>query len=137
MAELTTRTARVWLGEDDGLVHLQPLARREQTLDDAVENVQAVKSVCAGVVRPLLIHFEAATAQTPECRAHYLSDEATSAVSAVAIVTNSLLGRIVGNLMIGMHTRGAPVRLFDCTEKASAWLASYLPTVARVAGARR
>lgn len=118
---ITTRTARIWLGDDD-LVHLQPIARREQTLDDARENVAAVAKVCGTKPMPLLIHFEAAAPQTPECREHYLSDEALSTVTAVAIVTNSMLGRIVGNLMIGTHTKGAPVRLFDSLEKASAWL---------------
>lgn len=125
MEAITTRTARVWLGEDD-LVHLQPLARTEQTLDDARQNVAAVAKACGGRPRPLLIHFEAAAPQTPECRAYYLSEESMSAVTAVAIVTNSMLGRIIGNLMMGMHTRGSPVRLFDSTEKAIGWLKESL-----------
>jgi len=135
MEPITTRTARVWLS-DEGIVQLQPLARREQTLEDAIENVAAVAKTCAGTVRPLLIHFEAAAPQTPECRAHYLSDEALRAVAAVAIVTTSMLGRIVGNLMIGMHTRGAPVRLFENNDKALEWLKEFLTPSARVSGAR-
>jgi hypothetical protein len=133
MEPIVTRTARIWLG-DERVVHLQPLARSEQTLEDAIQNVAAVAKAAGGAVRPLLIHFEAAAPQTPECRAHYLSDEATSAVSAVAIVTSSMLGRIVGNLMIGMHTRGSPVRLFDSYDKALAWLMGFLAPAARTGG---
>jgi hypothetical protein len=125
MEPIITRTARIWLG-DDRIVHLQPLARREQTLADAIENVSSVATMCGGVVRPLLIHFEAAAPQTPECRPHYLSNEALNVVSAVAIVTTSMLGRIVGNLMIGRHTRGAPVRLFEDNAKALVWLKEFL-----------
>ncbi|MFZ5890438.1 MAG: hypothetical protein ACOY0T_05150 [Myxococcota bacterium] len=133
---IVTRTARIWLGDDD-LVHLQPHARREQNLEDAKENVAAVKKACGGYPKPLLIHFQAAAPQTPECRAHYLSHEACSAVTAVAIVTNSMLGRIVGNLMIGMHSTGAPVRLFDNHEKAVTWLQASRAPTARASGARR
>lgn len=126
---IVTRSARVWLG-DDGVVHLRPLANREQDLEDAMENVAAVGRACAGEPKPLIVHFEEAAPQTAECRAYYTSEAATRAVSAVAIVTNSMLGRIIGNLMIGMSAHGAPIRLFDGDKQALAWLRAHLPETA-------
>jgi hypothetical protein len=123
MDELVTRTARIWLAQD-GIVHLQPHARHEQGLSDAIENVSAVAQVAGRVRRPLLIHFQTAAPQTPECRAYYMSDEGASAVSGVAVVTTSVLGRVVGNLMIGMNKGRYPFRLFGSETQASAWLQS-------------
>jgi hypothetical protein len=121
MHTIVTQTAKIWLAED-GIVHLQPHARREQDLNDAIENVTAVTEISGGVKRGLLIHFQEAVAQTPECRSYYTSEAAFQAVCALAIVTKSTLGRIIGNLMIGMNTTGAPIRLFDSDQAALAWL---------------
>ena len=127
MHTIVTATARVWLGDDD-VIHLRPHARREQTLADAIENVAAVEEVGGGVRRPLMIHFQSAAAQTPECRSYYMSETAARSVLAVAIVTSSTLGRIVGNLMIGINGTSAPVRLFDDDESALAWLTTTFLT---------
>jgi hypothetical protein len=118
---LRTATAQIWL-EENGIVHLEPLARREQGLNDAIENVNGVRETAAGVRRPLLVHFQQAAAQTPECRAHYTSAAAAQHITACAIVTSSVLGRVIGNLMIGMSKTNLPLRLFDTIEAAEKWL---------------
>jgi hypothetical protein len=121
MHTIVTQTAKIWLAQD-GIVHLQPHARREQDLNDAIENVAAVTELAGGVKRGLLIHFQEAVAQTPECRSYYTSETAFQAVRALAIVTKSTLGRIIGNLMIGMNASTVPIRLFDSDEAGLAWL---------------
>jgi hypothetical protein len=118
---LVTRTAKIWLGAE-GIVHLQPHARREQTLADAIENVEAVNQLSGKVKRGLLVHFQEAVAQTPDCRAYYMSEPAGHTLTGVAIVTSSMLGRVVGNLMLGMNRTGVPVRLFESDEAAAKWL---------------
>lgn len=130
---ILTSTARLWLGED-GFIHLRPHARREHTLADAIENVAAVKTIQRGLERSLLIHFEDAAPQTAECRSYYVSAEAGRGLIAVAVVTASLLGRIVGNLMIGMSGGTVPVRLFDDEKAASVWLTAQ--NASRAAGAK-
>jgi hypothetical protein len=121
MHTIVTQTAKIWLAED-GIVHLEPHARREQDLNDAKENVAAVQEIAGGVKRGLLIHFQIAVAQTAECRNYYTSEAAFQTVRAVAIVTKSTLGRIIGNLMIGMNTSPTPLRLFESDEAALEWL---------------
>ena len=121
ISPIITRTAKIWLGED-GIVHLQPHARREQSLRDAIENVGAVAQVAGGTALPLLIHFQKAAPQTPECRAYYMSPEACRTVTAVAVVTSSMLGRVIGNLMIGMNKTASPLKLFDTELGAATWL---------------
>jgi len=120
-AQLSTASARIWLAPN-GVVHIQPLQNRMQGLSDAIENVSGVGIVAGGVRRPLLVHFQVAAAQTPECRAHYVSEEAAQIVCAVGIVTRSVLGRVIGNLMLGMNETKIPLRLFDDERSAESWL---------------
>ena len=127
MNTVVTQTAKVWLDDDTGFVNLEPHARRKQELADAVENVAAVRTVAQGVKRPLLVHFQSAVPQSPECRAHYTSRESAHSITAVAIVTSSTLGRIIGNLMIGMQQADVPARLFDDVKSATAWLKTVQP----------
>lgn len=126
---VTTSTSRIWLDETDGIVHLEPRARRKEELADAIENVNAVFAVSGRVRRPLLVHFQSAVALSPECRAYYTSAEAARSVTAIAIVTSSTMGRIIGNLMIGMHPAQVPSRLFDDVEGATEWLKTVRPRV--------
>lgn len=124
MNEVVTNTAKVWLGKDD-IIHLESLGTREQTLDDAIENVAAVARIAAGTRRPLLIHFKKAAPQTPECRAYYTSEPATASITACAILTDSMLGRVIGNLMIGMNKTPTPIRLFATEKEAREWLEEF------------
>ncbi len=43
-------------------------------------------------------------------------------VSALAVVTTSTLGRVIGNFMVGMSSGHLPIRLFSDEESALAWL---------------
>jgi hypothetical protein len=102
-------------------VHIESTAHHKQSLPEAIENVAGVAHVAAGVRRPLLVHFQRAAPQSPEARAHYTSEAAAQAVCAVAIVTSSVLGRVVANLMLRM-TAPLPIQLFESDEAARQWL---------------
>lgn len=117
-----TRTAEIWRGED-GFIHIKPFARTQQDLPDAIENMQAVARAAGGTARPLVIHWQQASSLTPACRAHYMAPEALTHITAVAVVTSSLLGRILGNLMMGMTNR-VRVRLFEDEGAAFEWLSA-------------
>jgi hypothetical protein len=116
-----TRSARVWLGED-GIIRIRAHGRQREELDDAIANVSAVARVGEGVKRRLLVDLSEAGPQSNECREHYMSRESKTNVSAMAIVTGSLLGRIVGNLILGSNQTSVPVRLFPSEASALAWL---------------
>jgi hypothetical protein len=118
----TTRTAEIWRGED-GFIHIQPFARTQQDLPDAVENMKGVARAAGGTPRPLIVHWQQASSLTPACRAHYMAPEALTNITAVAVVTSSMLGRILGNLMMGMTNR-VRVRLFEDEGAAAEWLST-------------
>jgi hypothetical protein len=122
---IETRTARIWLGED-GIVRVKPRAREPESIEDAHDNVAAVLKVTRGVRRPMLLDLAMTGPLTPECREYYMSPEATGHLTAVAIVTGSLLGRIVGNLTVGSNPTGVLFRLFETEPSAREWLEESL-----------
>jgi len=118
---IQTKSARVWLGED-GIIRIRAQGRQREELEDAIANVGAVARVAQGVKRPLLVDLSDAGPQSNECRDHYMCAESKKDITAMGIVTSSLLGRIVGNMILGSNRTSVPVRLFPSEAAALAWL---------------
>ncbi len=90
-------------------------------------NVRAVAKIAQGVPRRLLVDLTEAGPQSTECRNYYGSAEAKKNVTAMAVVTGSLLGRIVGNMILGANRTTVPARLFTDEASALAWLDQNQP----------
>jgi hypothetical protein len=123
---IVTQTGEVWLGED-GIIRIEIRNPREHTLPDAVENVEAVRRAGGGVRRPLLSRVAAPGPMTNDARAYYASADAARAITALAMVTTSVLGRIVANLLIGLNSTPIPMRLFGSEHAGLAWLRASVP----------
>jgi hypothetical protein len=117
---IATQTGQVWLAED-GIIRIEISNPREHTLQDAVESVDAVRRAGGGVRRPLLSRVAAPGPMTNEARAYYASEEAARAITALAMVTNAVLGRIVANLLIGLSATPIPMRLCCSEKEALTW----------------
>ncbi|MET0793993.1 MAG: hypothetical protein ABW061_20905 [Polyangiaceae bacterium] len=127
---LVTQTGEVWLG-DDGIIRIEIRNPREHTLEDAIECVGAVRRAGGGVGRPLMSRVAAPGPMTSEARAYYASAEAARAITALAMVTNSILGRIVANLLIGLNATPIPMRLFASENAGLIWIKSLGPVTAQ------
>ena len=123
---IQTRSARIWLGKD-GIVHIQAYSLKREELDDAMANVAAVAKLSGGNAHRLLVDLSSAGPQSHEAREYYMSPESKKNTTAMAIVTGSLLGRIVGNLILGANRTGVPVRLFSNETAALTWLDEQHP----------
>jgi hypothetical protein len=122
-SRIVTQTGEVWLAED-GIIRIEIRNPREHTLQDAVESVDAVRRAGGGVRRPLLSRIAAPGPMTNDARAYYASKEAARAITALAMVTNAVLGRIVANLLIGLSTTPIPMRLFSSENDGLHWIRS-------------
>jgi hypothetical protein len=121
---IVTQSGQVWLG-DDGIVRIEIVNPREHTLRDAIECVDAVRTAGGGRRRPLLSRVASPAPMTSEARAYYASHEAARAITALAMVTNSILGKIVANLLIGLNTTPVPMRLFSSEDEGLRWLRGH------------
>ena len=125
--EITTRTERIWLGED-GIVRSIHLPGAEQTLADAVENLRAVEALLPqGRRSPILVDSRGLASMTREARAYYAGPELARLAVALAIVGGSPVSRMIGSFFLRLSRPAVPTRL--CTDEADAlaWLRGYLP----------
>ncbi len=127
---IVTQTGEVWLGED-GIIRIEIRNPREHTLEDARECVDAVRRAGLGVRRPLMSRIAAPGPMTSEARIYYASEDAARAITALAMVSNSTLGRIVANILIGLNATPIPMRLFGSEEAGLHWLRGLGPVAAR------
>ena len=118
---IVTQTGEVWLG-DDGILRIEITNPREHTLADAKENAEAGRRAGGGTRRPLLSKVVTPGPMTNEARAYYASEEAARGLTALAIVTTSVLGRIVANFLRGLSTTPIPMKLFSSEQAALSWL---------------
>ena len=119
---LVTRTEQVWLG-DDGIVRAIAHPGLQRDLKDAQENVRAFAQVGGDRRRLALIDIRAhAATVTREAREYYAGPENAKVVLAVAMLVRSNIGRLLGNVFLGINKTMFPLRLFGDPEAAVEWL---------------
>lgn len=121
---METKTAKIRLRED-GIIHVV-LSEEVGTLTDAKINVEAVHKVKQGKKRPLLIDLAKAKSLSREERAYYSSDIAAKVLTAVALLINSPLSRILGNFFKGLNKPAFPLQLFTSEDEAIDWLKGFI-----------
>ena len=106
----------------DGVVvaRVQPV---EQSLRDAVANVDACKAAARNGVVGLLVDLRRARPLSPEVRHYYSGQKLLESFSGLGIlVATSPLGRMMGNVYLRVVRVGIPARLFTVEAEALAWL---------------
>ncbi len=99
--------------------------------DGSVENLSMAKSntelgsvlIGDSIPAPMLLVCGGMLELTSDARAYYSeSRQAHHNVSRLAIVMDSYVSRVIGNLFIGIGKPAMPVKLFTGEDKAIAWL---------------
>ena len=84
------------------------------------------KRIAAGTPRPLLVDMSRVRSISKEAREEYVKETEEPFVTAVALVTNSSVSRMIGNFFIGLNHGIVPARLFTDPGKAREWLLQYI-----------
>jgi hypothetical protein len=121
---VTTRTLRAWL-DGVGILHTESLAGAEHTKADAEANLAAMWEVAGHQARPLLGDMRRVKALSREARTVYASSGPT-AQSAVALLVESPLSRVIGTFFLGLNKPLVPTRLFATEREAAAWLRTFI-----------
>lgn len=112
-----------WLDEDGIMITINTITTH--TRQEAVDNMVVTKEVAAGKPRPLLVDLTKVKSMSKEAREEYTKSESQQIVTAVALLTTSNVGKMVGNLFIGFNKHVIPVKLFTDAHKAKEWLMEY------------
>lgn len=113
-----------WLSEEGVVIAVaypQPL----HTLDDAIENSRINEELAGDIKRPFIIDLTKVTAMSREARAYYARPETKKFLTAVAIITESNLGRLVANFFIGLAKPALPTKMFNNYNEALEWVLQY------------
>ncbi|MBI4935138.1 MAG: hypothetical protein HY828_14745 [Actinobacteria bacterium] len=123
--EVTVRVARLWLG-DDGIFRIVHFPGSEVSLADAQETMDAYLRLRDGVSRPLLVDTQGMKSLDRPARAMYASEEAARVATAVAIIVDTPVSRVLGNFYIGLANPHIPSQLFSGQDEALEWLKRFL-----------
>ena len=118
--EVRTSTCQHWLGSD-GVIRTTALEGARQKAEHAEENLRVYEDLMGAGVKPLLMNF--ANAGTVESDAQLVYRQWMSKRKPrMAVLIDSFLGRVMGNL-IAVFMRGVlPVKLFGSEQDALVWL---------------
>ncbi len=101
---------------------ITPSDNMRHELEDARAVMAAVVEVSAGKMRPLL-NILGDIYVTSEAQKYY-RDHPQAAIAS-AMVVNSFLQRLIGNIFLKYSTLPIPTKLFENEEKANQWLQSF------------
>jgi len=113
-----------WLSDDGIIIAIanpQPL----HTLENAIENTRINQELAGDVKRPFIIDLTKVTAMSREARAYYAGPEPRKSLTAVALITESNIGRLVANFFIGLTKPVLPTKLFNSYNEALEWVLKY------------
>lgn len=122
--KIETSAYWTWLGED-GIARTQVKKGAEVRLDDAIENSRAVNSLAATKF-PLLIDAKGIKSITKEAREYFSVNDRDTKVTAMAILIESPLSRIIGNFYMRLNKPKMHSKLFLNEESAVKWLKNFL-----------
>ena len=89
------------------------------------EIIQKLKSIIKEEKVCMLIDSTNSSPPVKEVR-DYLSEEMPKITKAIALISNSPLGRMVANLFFNIKKQPYPVKMFNNEQEAREWLKQYL-----------
>ena len=109
---------------EEGILISRVKENEYETLADARQNAAALmKLKGADATLPLLVDFSKASGQDAETRKFY-AEESVKWTHRVALLVNSPVARVMGNIYMGLNKPLVPTRLFTDEKEALAWLKS-------------
>lgn len=110
----------------DGIARSVVLNNARIDLNEAKQNSEAVNKLFVDKKFPLLIDITAIHTITREARAHFAVKNRETNITCFAIVTNSEVGKIVGNFFFKLNSPDVPARMFTNEDQAIEWLKNWL-----------
>jgi hypothetical protein len=117
-------TSVFWFDENGILCSISK-KHEQQTLEQSKKTVEAFKKLIDGQKICLLMDVTNSPQANKEVR-DYAATEFPKFVKALALMSDSPLGKMLANLFFKIKTQPYPTRVFNDEEKAKEWLRQYL-----------
>jgi hypothetical protein len=125
MNEIKTRTEHIFL-DATGIMKCKAFKFSEHNLEDAIENVEAVRILANGKRVPVFVDITEVKGANREAREYLASDEVAHIQVACALLVDTALSRLVGNFFLGLNKTKFPTKLFTDEAKAMEWLKTFV-----------
>ena len=120
---ITNAKFRIWL-RPDGIVGMVFTPRVATDLADALAAIDAVTQLTGGRRSPLLVDMHGFG--PPDRSARLELARRGDVVSAVALIVDTPLSRMLGTFFLTVNKPPYPMRLFDNEASAVAWLLEFV-----------
>jgi hypothetical protein len=122
---IETKGARLWLGED-GIFRSVTKPNAEISLEQARQLLEAHKKITGSKKTPVFTDIRMIKSMSRAARVQLAGKEAEKIHSALAILTNSPLNKLFGNLFMSFNKPRFPTRIFTSEEEAIGWLKGFI-----------
>ncbi len=119
-----TRNATIWLGED-GIVRAVYVSGARETIDDAIEDSAMQDRAAQGEKKPILVDMSGLKNMDRGAR-EYFAKESAKITTAAALLVDTPVSKVLGNLLIGLNRLSHPVKLFTSEAEAIEWLKEFV-----------
>lgn len=109
----------------DGILRVKLKPEVDVTLEDAKDNHEVAQKLVGGRKHLVLADIRSARSITREARISFADKDSRKNAIAQALVIDSGISRILGNFFIGINRSPFPVKLFQSTDEAIAWLKGF------------
>lgn len=106
----------------DGIIQLNTAEDAWFTIKEAREFVAALKYITDGIPHLVLKIPGRRASVDKESRSYMATPEALQYSIAAAVIVRNVVQRMIGNLYLRVDKPAKPIRLFDSSEEAIAWL---------------
>jgi len=120
---ITHLNFRMWL-RPDGIVQIVWTQQTAMGREDAVAAIEAMAQLTGGRRSPLLVDLHGGG--LPDRSARLELAPRGDVVSAVALLVDTPLTRMLGNFFLSVNKPSYPIRLFDDEASALAWLRAFV-----------
>jgi hypothetical protein len=117
-------TSTLWFDEDGILCSISKKTA-QPTLEEARQTLEEFKALIGDRKICMLIDVTQTSESSRELR-DYAAEEFPKFVKAIAMVSDSPLGKMLANLFFTLKTQPYPTKMFSNEVEAKAWLKQYL-----------
>lgn len=115
----------IWLNDDGIIIDIIDAGKPVHNREHAIEHIKVYQQIAGTIARPLMVDITNIRSLERGAREVYANPANADFVSAVALITNSTISRVVGNFYISIHNNPTPIKLFKEPRKAKEWLMNY------------
>lgn len=117
-------TSLMWR-EESGIVCFISKKRGAQTIEEAKKSLQDLRHHLGDEKVCMLIDVSNTSESSREIR-EFAAQELPKLVKAMAMVSDSMLGKMLADLFFNLNAQPYPVKMFNDENEARTWLKSYL-----------